>query len=99
MMLGAFLYAAYDGLREGYGFRQLFFRFIITLYIWKAFDIICPDWLLMTKTHILQRYYPETEDCEGYRRFGFNRKEQLIRIAVFSFVAALMAGAAVLIGK
>ena len=62
------------------------------LYLWKAFDIIFLDWLLLTKTHFFQHFYPETEGCEGYHSFGFNRKGQLIRIVVFPFVAAALAG-------
>ena len=58
----------------------------------------CLDWLLLTKPHFFQRFYPETEGCEGYHQFGFNRKEQLTRIILFPFVAALMAGIACLIG-
>jgi hypothetical protein len=47
--------------------------------------------MLLTKSHFFQRFYPETEGCAGYHSFGFNRKEQLIRLAVFPFAAALMA--------
>ncbi len=94
-MVGAFLYGGYDGIKNGFTFWQFFLRFIVMLYLWKAFDIICLDWLLLTKSHFFQRFYPETEGCEGYHQFGFNRKEQLIRIIVFPFVAALMAAIAV----
>ena len=52
----------------------------------------CLDWLLLTKPHFFQRFYPETEGCAGYRSFGFNRKGQLIRIAVFPFAAAALSG-------
>jgi hypothetical protein len=45
----------------------------------------------LTKSHFFQHFYPETEGCEGYRQFGFNRKEQMIRLAVFPFAAALLA--------
>ncbi len=98
-MAFAFFYGGYDGIKNGFTFWQFFLRFIVMLYIWKAFDIICLDWLLLTKSHFFQHYYPETEGCEGYHQFGFNRKEQLTRIIVFPFVAALMAGIAVWIGS
>lgn len=68
------------------------------LYLWKAFDMICFDWLLLTKSHFFQHYYPETEGCAGYSQSDFNRKEQLIRIAIFPFVAVLLAGIAASIG-
>ncbi len=98
LMIGAFLYGGYDGILNRFTFRQHFLRFIVMLYLWKAFDIICLDWLLLTRTHFFQHYYPETEGCEGYHQFGFNRRGQMIRIAVFPFVAALMAWIACMIG-
>jgi len=64
----------------------------LILYIWKAFDIVCLDLLLLTKSHFFQHFYPETEGCAGYSQFGFNRKGQTIRIIVFPFVAAAFAG-------
>lgn len=91
LMVGAFVYGGYDGVRRGFSFWAHFRRFLIMLYLWKAFDIVCLDWLLLTKSHFFQHFYPETEGCEGYHSFGFNRKGQTIRILVFPFVAALMA--------
>ena len=91
LMVGAFVYGAYDGVKNGFTFWEHWLRFAMMLYLWKAFDIICLDWLLLTKSHFFQRYYPETEGCAGYSSFGFNRKEQLFRIAIFPFVAAAMA--------
>ena len=98
LIAGAFVYGAYDGIRDGFTFWHLFLRFLVILYLWKAFDMICFDWLLLTKSHFFQHYYPETEGCAGYSQSDFNRKEQLIRIAIFPFVAALLAGIAASIG-
>jgi len=92
IMIGIFVYGGYDGVKNGFTFWQFFLRFILILYIWKAFDIICLDWLLLTKSHFFQHFYPETEGCAGYHQFGFNRKGQIIRIIVFPFVAAALAG-------
>jgi len=97
-MVGVFVYGGYDGVRQGFSFWQHWLRFVVILYLWKAFDIVCLDWLLLTKSHFFQHFYPETEGCEGYRQFGFNRKEQLIRLAVFPFAAALLALLAMRIG-
>jgi hypothetical protein len=91
VMIGAFVYGGYDGVRNGFGFWQHWLRFAVMLYLWKAFDIVCLDWLLLTRSHFFQHFYPETEGCAGYHQFGFNRKEQLIRLAVFPFASALMA--------
>lgn len=61
------------------------------LYLLKAFDMICFDWFLLTKSHFYQHFYPETEGCQGYRKFGFNLKEQIVRLIVYPFVALTMA--------
>lgn len=84
-------YAGYDGLKNGFAFKDFFFRYLLMLYLLKAFDIIFFDWYLLTKSHFFQHYYPETEGCKGYHSFGFNRKEQLIKIVLFPFVALLAA--------
>ena len=98
LIAAAFVYGAYDGIRNGFSFWQHWLRFALMLYLWKAFDIICLDWLLLTKSHFFQHFYPETEGCAGYSSFGFNRKEQLFRIVIFPFVAALLALVAVWVG-
>ena len=92
IMIGVFVWGGHDGVKNGFTFWQFFLRFILILYIWKAFDIICLDWLLLTKSHFFQHFYPEPEGCAGYRQFGFNRKGHIIRIIVFPFVAAAFAG-------
>ena len=38
-----------------------------------------------------QHFYPETEGCQGYRKFGFNLKEQIVRLIVYPFVVLAMA--------
>ena len=91
LLLGTFIYAGWDGKQNNYGFWQFFWRFLAMLYLWKAFDIICLDWFLLTKSHFFQHYYPETEGCAGYHSFGFNRKEQLTRVVLFPFVSMLLA--------
>ena len=97
-MVGAFVYGGWDGVRNGFSFRQHWLRFALILYLWKVFDIVCLDWLLLTKSHFFQHFYPETAGCAGYDQFGFNRKGQMIRLAVFPFAAALMALASMWIG-
>ena len=90
MFVLSFLYGGYNGVRNGFGFWQFFRRFLIMLYLLKAFDIIFFDWYLLTVSHFFQHYYPETEGCEGYHSFGFNWKGQLLRIVLFPFVSALL---------
>ena len=88
---GAFLYGALDGLQKAYTLWQFFIRFLTMLYLLKAFDIIFLDWFLLTKAHLYQHYFPETEGCAGYHQFGFNRKQQIGKLVVFPFITLLLA--------
>ncbi|MBR0419319.1 MAG: hypothetical protein IJI66_09125 [Erysipelotrichaceae bacterium] len=94
---GIYIYGAYDGIRNGFGFWQFFARFLIMSYLLKAFDIIAFDWYLLTKSHFFQHYYPETEGCEGYHSFGFNRREQLTRIVLYPFLCVFLSIACMMI--
>ena len=48
-MVTGIIYIGVDGIRNGCGFWNLTLRFIVMLYIMKAFDIIVQDqWLVMT---------------------------------------------------
>ncbi len=98
LMTGAFVNGGWNGVINGFSFFQHWLRFALMLYIWKAFDIVCLDWLLLTKSHFFQHFYPETEGCAGYDSLAFNRKGQIIRLAVFPFVSAVMALAALWAG-
>ncbi len=87
----AFLYGAWDGIRHDFTFWQFTVRFWTMLYLLKAFDMICFDWFLLTKSHFYQHFYPETAGCQSYRKFGFNLKEQIARLIVYPFAALAMA--------
>ena len=76
LMIGVFVYGGYAGVKRGFTFWRHWLRFAVMLYLWKAFDVVCLDWLLLTRSHFFQHFYPETEGCAGYHSFGFNRKEQ-----------------------
>ena len=91
MFPAAFVYGGWDGMQNGYGYRDFAARFLAMLYLMKAFDIIFLDWFLLTKAHFYQHYFPETEGCAGYHQFGFNRREQLAQIVRFPFIALLLA--------
>lgn len=93
-MLGiafAFLFGAYNGIQNGFTVWQFFARFLTMLWLYKAFDMICFDWLLLTKSHFFQHYYPEIEGCKGLNKYGFNLKSQIIKLIVFPLVALLFA--------
>ena len=91
--LGLFVIGGIDGLRNNFGFWQFFLRFFIIGAVIKAFDIICLDYFLLTKTHFFQHYFPETEGCAGWQDFGYNRKQQTkqsILIVIGSAITALI---------
>jgi hypothetical protein len=89
--LGVIAYGGRDGVLRNYSFGQFLVRFLVILFGVKAFDIIVLDYILITKTHFFQHYLPETEGCEGYHNFGFNRKEQIRQIIMLPFAAVLTA--------
>ena len=59
--IGVIIYGAWDGLQNGFAFRQFLTRFLIILFGMKAFDIIALDYVLITKTQFFQHYIPETK--------------------------------------
>lgn len=89
--INVIIYGDWDGIQRGYTFVQFLVRFLIILFGVKAFDIIGLDFILITKTHFFQHYFPETEGCDGYHNFGFNRKEQIKQIIMMPFAALLTA--------
>ena len=89
--LGVIAYGGWDGIRRGYTFGQFLVRFLIILFGVKVFDIVCLDYVLITKTQFFQHYLPETKGCAGYHQFGYNRKEQIKQIVTLPFTALLTA--------
>ena len=88
-----FVTGGIDGLHHGFRFGQFFLRFFIMTAIIKLFDIVCLDYILLTKTQFFQHYLPETAGCAGWKQFGYNRKQQLrqcISLPVFSLIGALI---------
>ena len=49
------------------------------------------DILIVSKLRLFERLFPETKDCESIKSFGFNLRNQTIKLFVFtgiSFAAA-----------
>ncbi|MBQ7371822.1 MAG: hypothetical protein IJW67_08075 [Blautia sp.] len=89
--IALFVIGGVEGLRKGYSFRQLFLRFLIIGGLIKAFDIGALDYVLLTKTHFFQHYFPETEGCDGWKDFGYNRKQQIRQIVMTIIGSAVTA--------
>ncbi|MBQ9005670.1 MAG: hypothetical protein IJ092_04770 [Atopobiaceae bacterium] len=97
-MLAGMLYVGREGLRDGCGFWGLTLRFIVLLYVMKAFDIIVQDqWLVMTVGYF-KRLYPETAECAGWLDRGVTPRQERVRIVVSPFLCMLTAGLFVIFG-
>lgn len=90
-LIGTFIYGGRDGVSKGYSYVQFFVRFLIMLYGMKAFDILFFDYFILTKTHFFQNFFPETEGCAGWKRFGYNRTEQIKKLIMMLPCAAVNA--------
>ena len=97
--VGLLFFLGAEGLRRGYGFCLLFSRYMLFMYGYKLFDILVQDQhIVITKKYFVQ-FYPETKDCGSWDDSSFNTKNQLIRLAAFPFVCALMAWVTLIIGR
>lgn len=88
---GTLIWAGADAVQKDMGFPMIFVRYLILFEGYKLFDIICFDWILLTKFNIFQKFFPETVGCEGYNSFGFNMKSQVIKMIVFAFISLIIA--------
>ena len=60
--------------------------------VYKLFDMVFIDYVLLIRSHLFQHYYPEIEEAFEGRKYGFNIKSQLLKlIVVFPAICALMA--------
>ena len=98
-MLGIFVFAGVDGIRNGFTYGQFLIRFLIIGVGIKLFDIIVFDWFVITKTHYFQHFFPETEGCEGWHQFGYNRKQQLRQTVMILLSAPVSSAVFYLIGR
>lgn len=96
LILGPLVAAGWDGMHRGYGYWQLFGRYLTMLLLVKAFDILFLDWFLLCHSHFYQRYYPETEGCAGFSSFGFNAKSHVVQTVLFVPLSLGLAGVCML---
>ena len=92
MILGVGVVSIWDGLRNGFTFRQFFLRFVIIFTVYKLYDMICFDYFLLMKFHFFQYYFPEVRSVYPLKKYGFNLKSQLLKLLViFPAASALVA--------
>ncbi|MBQ5316811.1 MAG: hypothetical protein J6I96_04585 [Oscillospiraceae bacterium] len=93
LMAGAVVIGAWDGIRNGFTFGQLFLRFVIMLLGLKAFDIGFFDWVLLCNQGFgfFAHYYPAVKDVLGTYLFGYNRMTHLAQITGIFPLSAVIA--------
>ncbi len=92
MILGVGVISIWDGFRSGFSFLQFFLRFVLIFTIYKAYDMIFFDWFLLCRFRFFQYYYPEVAPVYDGRKYGFNIKNQLLKLfVIFPAVSALAA--------
>ena len=85
------IWAMVDTVKSELCFIEAFIRFFIITEGYKLFDIICFDFIMLTKLKLPAKIYPETAGAKGYDNFGFNAKSQTIKIVVFCGISLLLA--------
>ena len=91
MILGVGAVSIWDGLRNGFTFRQFFLRFVTIFTIYKLYDMICFDYFLLMKFHFFQYYFPEVGSVYPLKKYGFNIKSQLLKLFVIFPAASALA--------
>lgn len=88
---GLFILGGIDGRNNSFGFTEHLIRFLIMAGVVKVFDIACLDYVLLTKTEFFQHYLPETKGCEGWKQFGYNRKQQIRQCIIMPICCVVLA--------
>ena len=91
LFVGAFIFGAWDGIKNGFGFLQFFTRFMIMLYAMEIYDILFFDWVLLCHSNFFPHYYPELKGVVGPHQFGYNKKEHIIHFALYIPISIVLA--------
>ena len=92
LFAGAFVLAAWDSVKNGFGFGRFFARFIAMLYIMELYDIAFFDWVLLCHSNFFPHFYPELKGVVGSHQFGYNKKSHITHFIVYIPVCAALAG-------
>ena len=91
LFLGAVILAAWDGVKNDFGFWHFFARFLTMLYLMEIYDIAFFDWVLLTHSNFFPHFYPELKGICGPHQFGYNKKEHILHFLIFLPASALIA--------
>lgn len=92
MFAGAFVLAAWDGVKNGFGYGRFFARFIAILYVMELYDIAFFDRVLLCHSNFFPHFYPELKGVVGSHQFGYNKKSHITHFIVYIPVCAALAG-------
>ena len=92
LFAAAAVLAAWDGVKNGFGFWKFFGRFLTMLYLMEIYDIAFFDWVLLCHSNFFPHYYPELKGVVGPRQFGYNKREHLMHFALYIPLSAAIAG-------
>ena len=92
LVLAALALAAWDGIRNGFGFFRFFARFLIMLYATELYDIFFFDWFLLCRSGFFAHFYPEVKGVVGPQTFGYNKKTHLLHFLLELSLSAALAG-------
>ena len=96
IMMGAIVYAGWDGVRCGFTYADFLVRYMIMFLLLETFDVLFFDLFLLTHSRFYQYYYPETEGCAGFHSFGYNWKDHLKTTAACILASLVLSGICVL---
>ena len=91
MFIGAAVIAAWNGIRNDFGFLHFFARFLAMLYCMEIYDILFFDWFLLCHSGFFPHFYPEVKGVVGPQMFGYNKKTHIIHFLVYIPVCAVIA--------
>lgn len=75
----------------GAGYLELALMACVVMVLFATVDVAIVDWLVICTWRPRRLVFPGTEDCQGWRDYGFHLKEQLRPRAVVA-LAVLSAG-------
>ncbi len=91
LFAGAFVFGAWDGVRNGFGFPEFFGRFLAMLYGMEIYDILFFDWFLLCRSNFFPHFYPELKGVVGPHQFGYNKKQHGVHFVMYIPLSALLA--------
>jgi len=91
LFAGAAVLAAWDGIRNHFGFGRFFARFLIMLYCMEIYDILFFDWVLLCHSNFFPHFYPELKGIVGPHMFGYNMKSHILHFVIYIPVCAVIA--------